>query len=188
MNETRKQKIAFYYRNKLPNFGLFIDNIWDPHNVSAITRSADGLGVSTFYLYYTYNQFPNLKNVGKKSSSSANKWILFERVTNLLTFVQQKKSEGYKFYGCDLCPTAVSLTSFIFPEKCILILGSESKGIAPEVRQICDGFLSIPMAGMVESYNVSVAAGILMYEAYRQRGLNLKVKEVHRERSNKKDS
>lgn len=176
MAEKRANKVEEYYKNKIPNVELLIDNVWDPHNVAAVSRTADGLGISKINLYYTYNKFPDFSRVGKKSSSSANKWIKYERVSDLNAFVSEKKKEGYVFVGADLNAEAIRLDNFSFPSKCILVLGAESEGISKEVRQICDKFVFIPMVGMVESYNISVAAGMILYEMFRQHGGSLKLR------------
>ncbi|MBF0289889.1 MAG: RNA methyltransferase [SAR324 cluster bacterium] len=173
MNKRRKKLIEQYYQNKIENIELLIDNVWDPHNVSAVARTADGLGIRTINLYYTYNEFPKLNKVGKKTSASANKWMNFVKVTNLLEFAVQKKSEGFQFFAADIGPTAHLLNHFCFPDKCIIIMGSESSGMSTELKEICDGMIYIPMAGMVASYNISVAAAIILYEVFRQKGHTL---------------
>ncbi|MEI6731666.1 MAG: RNA methyltransferase [archaeon] len=169
----RQEKVDFYYKNKIKDFGIVIDNFADPHNVAAISRTADGLGVEKVYLYYTYNKVPDLKTVGKKSSSTANKWIKFEQIKDLNSFVNEKKKEGWTIIGADECTGAENLTEFKFPGKCLLVMGAEHGGISPELRKVCDSFVFIPMLGMVESYNVSVAAGMFMYELFRQKGKGL---------------
>jgi tRNA (guanosine-2'-O-)-methyltransferase len=183
MAEPRVKKIEEYYKNKIQNVEILVDNVWDPHNVAALSRTSDGLGISKINLYYTYNKFPDLKNHGKKSSSSANKWIKYARISDLNAFVSEKKKEGYVFVGADLNAKAERLDNFEFPSKCILVLGAESKGISPEVSKICDKFIFIPMVGMVESYNISVAAGMILYEMFKQLGKNLRLRGEKRERS-----
>lgn len=173
MAERRAKLVENYYKNKILNAEILADNVWDPHNVAALSRTADGLGIRTINLYYTHNKFPDFGKIGKKSSSSANKWIKFENISDLNQFVLEKKREGFKFIGADICKNAKKLDEFVFPEKTILILGSEKDGMSEEIRKICDEFIFIPMTGMVESYNISVAGGIILYELYRQRGKNL---------------
>ena len=177
MAERRKKLIEVYYKNKIKDVEVLIDNVWDPHNVAALSRTADGLGISKIDLYYTYNKFPDFERVGKKSSASANKWIKFEKISNFEEFVAAKKREGFVFVGADCSKGAEDLRDFSFPEKCIVVFGSESKGLSAEVKAICDRFVSIPMVGMVESYNISVAAGIVMYEIFRQKGSKLRRKK-----------
>ena len=176
MAERRAKLVENYYKNKIKDFEILIDNVWDPHNVAAISRTADGLGIEKINLYYTYNKFPNFEEVGKKSSSSANKWIKFSKVEDLKSFVNEKKKEGFVFIGADFSKNAKNLVDFKFPDKCIVVLGSESNGLSEEVKKLCDKLLFIPMVGMVESYNVSVAAGIMLYELFRQKGKGLVIR------------
>ena len=176
MKERRKIKTLTYYRNKIPDIELLIDNVWDPHNVSAVARTADGLGLSQINLYYTYNEFPDLQRLGKKTSASANLWMRFERIEDLSDFVTLKKSQGFVFLGADVRNSAKQLPQFQFPEKCVILLGAESQGMSPELQSVCDEFIYIPMVGMVTSYNVSVAAAIILYEVFRQKGQSLLLK------------
>lgn len=176
ISERRKKLISDYYANKIKDAELMIDNVWDPHNVAAVMRTADGMGISKINLYYTYNKFPNMKEVGKKSSSSANKWIKFERVEDLNDFVKKKKAEGYVFIGAMVGGGAKRLDEFKFPSKCVIVLGAEKDGLSKEIKEICDEIVLIPMVGMVESYNISVAAAVFMYELFRQRGKGLKLR------------
>src|SRR3989338_9888937 len=176
VNEGRKRKIEEYYSNKIKNVELLIDNVWDPHNVAAIARTADWLGIERINLHYTYNKFPNLKELGKKSSSSTNKWINFEKIENLDKFTEEKKKHGFDFIGACWKDNAEDLRKIVFPDKCVLIFGSESKGLSSEIESICSNFVFIPMVGMAESYNVSVAAALLMYKIFEQKGAGLKLK------------
>lgn len=176
-SEQRKKRVEDYYNNKLKNVELLIDNVWDIHNVSAIMRSADGFGIKIINLYYTYNEFPNMKRQGKKSSSSANKWLRFNKVQNLKKFSDEMKSKGFRFIAADLKKDAKNLAGFRFPEKCIIVFGNEKDGISKELREICDDTVFIPMVGMVKSFNISVAASIILYELFRQRGQNLRLRE-----------
>ena len=178
VSERRKKKIENYYKNKLSDIKLLIDNVWDPHNVSAVARTVDGLGISTVYLYYTYNEFPKVHKVGKKTSASANQWIHFEKVKDLSQFVKGKKSQGFAFLGGHVSPSAKLLHQFKFPKKCIVLLGGESQGLSPELKSVCDDFIAIPMVGMVTSYNISVAAAIILYEIFCQMGQNLQLKPM----------
>ena len=200
MAERRQKLVEEYYKNKIKDVEILVDNVWDPHNVAAISRTADGFGISKINLHYTYNKFPDveksgnsmtfrapqdskrqesfsMERVGKKSSSSANKWIKFSKVDDLKKFVSAKKNEGFVFIGADFSKNSIDLTKFKFPKKCIVVLGAESDGLSDEVKKICDSFVFVPMVGMVESYNVSVVAGIVMYEVFKQKGNKLRHKD-----------
>ena len=174
---ARKKRIEEYYRNKIKDVEILIDNVWDPHNASAVLRSCDGFGISKINLYYTYNEFPKLKSMGKKSSASANKWLELNRIKNLDEFVSEKKKKGFVFIGADI-QKSKNLTKFKFPEKCIIVFGNENQGISEELKKQCDEFIFIPMAGFVRSFNISVSAGVILYELFRQKGGKLKLTDL----------
>jgi tRNA (guanosine-2'-O-)-methyltransferase len=172
--KTRREKlIEAYYQNKLQGFELLIDNVGDPHNVTAVARSSDGLGVGRINLYYTQNVFPSLDMEGKRPGCGAHKWLDFNRVSDICVFAEQKKQEGFVFIGTRPPDGSDNLLDFIFPEKSVIVLGAEHSGMSPEVESVCDRFIHIPMVGLAESYNISVAAAIIMYEAFRQLGGHL---------------
>jgi tRNA (guanosine-2'-O-)-methyltransferase len=178
-NERRKEMIGQYHNNKIQECEILLDNVWDPHNVAAILRSADGFGIEKVNLYYTYNKFPNLKvpdlkKKGKKSSSSANKWIKIENIKDLNIFIKEKKKQGFRIIGSDFNKDAKNLLDFKFPDKFIIVLGSESDGLSEEIRDFCDELVFIPMVGMIKSYNVSVSCAVLLYEIFKQKGKALK--------------
>jgi tRNA (guanosine-2'-O-)-methyltransferase len=202
MLSRREKLIQHYYNNKIKNFEILVDNIWDPHNVSAISRSCDGFGIKTVNLYYTYNKVADFKKIGKASSSSSNNWIEFnsiytnqdrifknedqkyeqiksESIPILNKWAKQKKAEGFKIVGSSLQKISTVLHKYNFSEKTILVLGNEKRGISPEMEAICDEFIYIPMVGMVESYNVSVAAAVILYEAFKQKGTGLILRNEH---------
>ncbi|MGK5093170.1 RNA methyltransferase [Deltaproteobacteria bacterium TL4] len=188
MTPEREKLVEAYYKNKIQGVELFIDNVFDPHNVAAISRTADGLGIETMNLYYTYNQFPEFTKEGKKSSSSATKWIKFHTVETLAPFVEEKKKQGFIFFGCDLNASAQQLPALSFPEKSLIVLGAESLGLSSEIKAICDEFLYIPMVGVVESFNISVAAAIIMYEVFRQKGTHLQCSSEYVRKSPNRNS
>jgi len=169
MTERRQQLIEAYYKNKLGGVEILIDNVCDPHNVAAVSRTADGLGIPLIHLYYTYNEYPTLKRLGHKSSASATQWMKYNRVDSLEEFVREKKGEGFRFLAAQRSSDSHLLHQYQFPEKSIILLGSEKKGLSPELNEICDESIVIPMVGMVESYNISVAASMILYQLFLQR-------------------
>ena len=179
MNSRREQLVIDYNNNKIVNLEVFLDNVWDPHNIAAGSRICDALGVNIVHLYTTYNKYTNPAKVGAKSSSSANKWLKYNRVEDLKSFVEQKKQIGYRFIGTTLAKNSYRLDKFTFPEKIILILGNEKQGISPEIAEICDNTIYIPMVGMVESFNISVAASICLYEVFKQKGSALQMRSEY---------
>lgn len=164
--QRRKERIQTVLKNRQKDLSLIIDNIHDPHNVSAILRSCDAFGVYKVYLYYTSETFPEL---GRKSSASAMKWVEKEEHQNPESLFRTVKGDKFRTLAADIATGAKSLIKWDLTEPTAIILGNEHRGISPELIPYIDGHLYIPMQGMIESLNVSVAAAIILYEAWRQR-------------------
>tara|TARA_Y100000589_G_scaffold238939_1_gene226364 strand:- start:963 stop:1526 length:564 start_codon:yes stop_codon:yes gene_type:complete len=178
MNERRQKLIKTYNSNKIEGVELLLDNVHDPHNVAAVSRSADALGIRIIHLYYTYNECPDMKSKGHKASASANQWIQYQKVDNLNEFIGLKKSQKFKVYGAAKQEGARDASALIFPKRTLLLMGSEQYGLSRELRDVVDEFVFIPMVGMVESYNISVAASILMYQIFQQRKSELDLSAI----------
>ncbi|MFW6363669.1 MAG: 23S rRNA (guanosine(2251)-2'-O)-methyltransferase RlmB [Spirochaeta sp.] len=145
---------------------VFLDGITDPHNLGAILRSADIFQADAVVI-------PNRRSAAITStvveiSSGASHYVRLFQVTNLNRAVQQAQKEGFWIYGADMNGTAAS--EIDLRGKVGLIMGSEGFGLHQQTTKLCDGIVSIPMRGNVDSLNVSVAAGVLMYEVRRQHG------------------
>ena len=150
-------------------------NIRSTHNVGAILRTADGLGVSRAYLtgYTPYPVVPNdkrLPHISSKLTSQIHKTALGAEATMPITqsddvapVIHELKSAGYHLVALEQSPRSVSLPDFIPPHKIALLLGEEVNGISPELLQQCDTIVEISMDGIKESFNVSVATGIALY-------------------------
>jgi len=151
---------------------IVIENIFDPHNVSAILRTCDAVGILRIELVYTIEPFPKL---GKKSSSSAAKWIERRKHRSLDKCFATLRSEGFRILASRPGPDSRSLYEMDLTVPSAIVLGNEHRGVSDEAAQMADALIGIPMMGMVESLNVSVAAAVFLYEALRQRsaaGLN----------------
>ena len=165
-SEQRKNKITTVLSRRQPDLTFVIENIHDPHNVSAMLRSADAVGIHEVQLVYTKEKFPK---VGKKSSSSANKWVLRRRFNTIQACVECLRSEGYAIYATRLDESARSLYSLDLTRKTAFVFGNEHAGVSDEAASLADATVKIPMMGMIQSLNVSVACAVTLYEALRQR-------------------
>jgi len=145
---------------------LVLANIHDPHNVSAVYRSCDAFGVSKVHLYYTDTAFPVL---GRKTSASARKWVVTERHSDAVAMVGAFRDQGMQVLCTACSEKARPLTAYDFTRPTAIIMGNEHRGADPELQALAPDQIYIPMMGMVQSLNVSVAAAILLYEAWRQR-------------------
>lgn len=164
--EKRLNKITSAVKSRQPSLGMILENIHDPHNVSAIFRSCDAVGVSKIGLLYTIESFPR---ISKTSSSSAVKWVDRERFTNTKECFEKYHDSGFKIYASLLAPAAVNLYDLDLTEKVVFVLGNENRGVSEEAVELADEVYYIPMRGMIQSLNVSVAAAVTLYEAQRQR-------------------
>jgi len=169
ITERRRTRLEAVLRRRQPGLTVVLENIWDPHNVSAILRSADAVGVMTVYLLYTVETTPNLNRHGKQSSASAKKWLDFRVFHDVDACFADLRRHGFCVYASHLTEHSIGLHDIDFTENTAIVLGNEHRGVSPETCERADGVYCIPMMGMVESLNVSVAAAVSLYEALRQR-------------------
>ena len=139
---------------------IILDGITDPHNLGAILRSADQFGVDLAMIPERRSVQANETVV--KVSSGAAQYVNIAVVTNLTREIKVLKDNGFWIYGADMA--GENSYSVSFPARTAFVMGSEGSGISQLVRKNCDHIISIPMQGHIDSLNVSVAAGILLYE------------------------
>ena len=147
---------------------IVLDSVTDPHNVGAIIRSCDQFGASLVVMpaRHSANDFSDNEIIAR-SSAGASAYVPVSVVTNLVRAVQQLKDAGFWVYGADA--GGENVTKLNFPAKTCIVMGSEGTGISRLLKQQCDSIVSIPTCGKIDSLNVSVAAGVLLYEVYRQK-------------------
>ncbi len=166
LTEKRKQRIEEVLAKRQKDLTLIINNVHDPHNVAAILRSCDAFGVYGVHLYYTTESFPA---VGKRSSASARKWIARTRHRDAGTMITSFRQQGYQCLGTGFGPCAKPLHQWDFTRPTAIVLGNEHRGMDEDIKAHVPDEIYIPMTGMVQSLNVSVAAAVILYEAWRQR-------------------
>ncbi|MDD4951664.1 MAG: RNA methyltransferase [Desulfovibrionaceae bacterium] len=162
----RERRIREVLERRQKDLTLVVDNVWDPHNVSAILRSCDAFGLLRVHLYYTSEKWPEL---GRKSSASARKWV--ERVAHrdAGSMIGDLRAQGFRVLRTGFSDTARPLMDWDLAAPAAIIVGNEHRGASPELVELVPDELYIPMQGMVQSLNVSVAAAVILYEAFRQR-------------------
>ena len=166
--EKRVEKIKWVLGKRQPSFRIVIENIHDPHNVSAIFRTCDAAGVPKVSLVYNIEKFPK---IGKKSSASAYKWIEREKYKSIEECYNQLRKEKFTIYSSSLNSDSKNIYDLDFTKKTAIVFGNEHRGLSKEAEEGADETFFIPMYGMVQSLNVSVSAAITIYEALRQRSL-----------------
>lgn len=144
---------------------LLLDGITDPHNLGAIMRSADKFQADLIIL--PKRRSCSVTETVQRSSAGASAWLPVYQVSNSARIIDECKKEGFWIYGADLDGVALDKTEF--SKKVLLVLGSEGSGMGRLIKDKCDYIVTIPSAGHVDSLNVSVSAGIILYEIYRQK-------------------
>ena len=165
-SERRVARLEHVLQHRQPDLTVVMENIHDPHNVSAMLRSCDAAGVWEVQLLYNMDAFPK---IGKKSSASAGKWIERRKFKAVTECYGKLRSEGFRIYATRLDERADSLYDLDLTQKIALVFGNEHRGVSDEAAGNADGLVQIPMYGMIQSLNVSVACAIILYEALRQR-------------------
>lgn len=165
-SEKRLNKIVSTLKRRQFDLMVVLENIHDPHNVSAIFRTCDAVGIPKVSLVYTIEKFPK---IGKKSSASAFKWIEREKYKSIENCYSELRKDGFKIYASSISEDSRSIYELDLSQKVAIVLGNEHRGVSNEASHLADERIMIPMFGMVQSLNVSVAAAIILYEAARQR-------------------
>jgi 23S rRNA (guanosine2251-2'-O)-methyltransferase len=149
-----------------PGLLVVLDGIEDPHNLGAILRSAEVSGAGGVLV--PQRRSAGLSASAVKASAGAASHIKVARVTNTPRLIELLKERGYWIVGLD-AKSERSIWEMDFSSPTALVLGSEGEGLHRLVREKCDFLVSIPVRGSIQSHNVSVAAGIALYEVLRQR-------------------
>ena len=147
---------------------VVLDKVTDPHNVGAIIRSCDQFGAALVILpeHNSASDISGNEVIGR-TSAGASAWVPVAVVNNLVRAVEMLKAAGFWIYGADA--GGETCGKIDFAQKTVIIMGSEGTGISQLLKKQCDKIVSIPTCGKIDSLNVSVAAGVLLYEIYRRR-------------------
>lgn len=160
--EERINKIISVLNQKQPHLTVVLENIHDPHNVSAILRTCDAVGILEVHLLYTKEEFPD---ISKASSVSANKWMKLKKHKTYEDFHRELKSKGFLIAASHLDRFSYTHDELDYTKPVALVFGNEHRGVSEELLKYCDVTFKIPMHGMIQSLNVSVAAAVTLYFA-----------------------
>lgn len=169
MTPERKRKLQQVLNKRQPDLTVVMENVQDPHNISAVMRTCDAVGIQNIYILNT--KIPRHKKWGAKSSSSAAKWLTIHQFGNNEACVAELRSRYDKIYSTHLTADAISLYDIDFTGSIALIFGNEHEGVSEELRKLSDGNFIIPQMGIIQSLNISVACAVSIYEAFRQKQL-----------------
>lgn len=163
---TESDLKALLQSSTVPPFLLILDGVQDPHNLGACLRSADAAGVHA--VIAPKDKAASITPIVSKVASGAAETLPFVQVTNLVRVMEELKKMGIWIYGAE-ATAEKTLYQTDLSGPIALVLGGEGQGLRRLTREHCDGLVNIPMRGSVSSLNVSVAAGIFLFEVVRQR-------------------
>jgi tRNA (guanosine-2'-O-)-methyltransferase len=153
----RLQRISDVVRARTDDLVLVLDRISDPHNSSAVLRSADAFGLQTVHVIVGEHGFKASRGVSKGTQ----RWLDVIRYQSAEACARRLKQDGYSIYVASMAGDK-PLEELRAMERLAVVFGNEHRGVSQEMEALADGTFSIPMRGFVESLNISVAAAITM--------------------------
>jgi tRNA (guanosine-2'-O-)-methyltransferase len=170
MTPERKLRLTTVLNHRQPDLTVMLENVFDPHNISAVMRTCDSVGIQEIYVLTT--KIARHKKWGSRSSSSAAKWLTIHQYVDLDSCMQAVRARYARVYTTHLASNAVSLYDLNFVETPVaLVFGNEHSGCSDEIIAAADGNFIIPQVGIIRSLNISVACAVSIYEAFRQKSL-----------------
>lgn len=167
MTPERKERLTKVLQHRQPGIAVVLENVEDPHNISAVMRTLDSVGIQD--LYVLNSKIPRHKKWGAKSSSSAAKWLTIHQLDNTEECFKLLRQKYDKIYTTHLALGAASVYELDFTQKVALVFGNEHSGVSEELLTQADGNFIIPQVGIIKSLNISVACAVTVYEAFRQK-------------------
>lgn len=167
MTPERTERLEYVLSRRQPDLTVVLENVFDPHNISAVMRTCDAVGIQEIFILNT--KIPRHKKWGAKSSSSAAKWLTIHQFENADKCFAEIRKRYKKIYTTHLAAGAVSLHELNLTEPVALVFGNEHSGVSDEIIAMADGNFIIPQVGIIRSLNISVACAVTLYEAFRQK-------------------
>jgi tRNA (guanosine-2'-O-)-methyltransferase len=167
MTTERSERLNDVLNKRQPDLTVMLENVFDPHNISAVMRTCDAVGIQDIYILN--NKIPPHRKWSEKSSSSAAKWLTIHQFTDADKCFAALRKNYKKIYTTHLSSDAVSLHELNLTEPVALVFGNEHSGVSEEIIAMADGNFIIPQVGIIKSLNISVACAVSLYEAFRQK-------------------
>ena len=167
MTPERIERLETVLNKRQPDLTIVLENVFDPHNISAVMRTCDAVGIQDIYILN--NKIPPHRKWSDKASSSAAKWLTIHQFTDANECFAELRKHYKKIYTTHLSSDAVSLHELNLTEPVALVFGNEHSGVSDEIIAMADGNFIIPQVGIIKSLNISVACAVSLYEAFRQK-------------------
>ena len=165
MNPERFQKLAHALRRRQPDLTVLMERVHKSHNLSAILRNCDAVGVLEAHVIPPEEGL----QVHSHTSAGTDKWVRLVRHRTIQAAIEELKGRGFRVLAANPGPDAVDFREVDYTVPTALMMGAELLGLSDEALALADLWISIPMVGMAQSFNVSVATALLLFEAFRQR-------------------
>jgi tRNA (guanosine-2'-O-)-methyltransferase len=170
MKKRRAEKFRKVADRRQPDITVILENVTDMHNIGAVLRTCDSIGVTEVFVL---NTEPHLQTetivIGKRTSMGTRKWVQVNYFTSIDACFKKVREKYHRILGTHLDETSTGIYELDLTQPVALLFGNEHSGLSDAARQQIDGNFIIPQVGMAESLNVSVACAVTLYEAYRQR-------------------
>lgn len=167
MTPERTERLLQVLNKRQDDITVVLENVSDPHNISAVMRTCDAVGIQEIYVLNT--KIAVHKKWGTKSSSSAYKWLTIHQFTDATECFAALRNKYDLILTTHLSSDAISLHEIEFTKHIALVFGNEHDGVSQEIREMADGNFIIPQVGIIKSLNISVACAVSLYEAFRQK-------------------
>ena len=161
MTPERRHRLTTVLEKRQADLTIVLENVFDPHNISAVMRTCDAVGIQEVYILN--NRIPPHKKWGVRSSSSAAKWLTVHQFINAQECFSALRKKYNKILTTHLSSDAVGLYEIKMTEPIALVFGNEQKGVSEDIRSLADGNFIIPQVGIIRSLNISVACAVTLY-------------------------
>jgi tRNA (guanosine-2'-O-)-methyltransferase len=165
MIPRRYEKLQQVLNQRQPDLTVLMEDVHKPHNLSAIIRTCDAVGVFAVHTVNRHSNAPTYSQVAQGSE----KWVQLHTHPDIKTAIQYLQQQNHRVYAAHLSDVAIDYRQVDYTKPTAILLGTEKWGVTEEAANLVDGHIIIPMQGMVQSLNVSVANAVILYEAQRQR-------------------
>ena len=167
MTPERYQRLLLTLRQRQPDLTVITDEVHKGRNLSAIVRTCDAVGIDTVHTVVPQGRYRGFRG----TASGSHKWVEVETYPDVCTPIAKLRDQGLQIVATAISPGCVNYLDVDYTKPTALLLGSEKRGVSGQGLLSADIHVQVPMIGMVESLNVSVAAAIILQEAFRQRQL-----------------
>lgn len=167
MTPQRYNRLTSVLHHRQPDLTVVLENVFDPHNVSAVMRTCDAVGIQNVYILN--DRIPPHKKWGYRSSSTAAEWLTVHQFTDAESCFEEIRKKYKKIYTSHLGENSADVYQMDLTQSIALVFGNETFGVSDDIRKFADGDFIIPQVGIIKSLNISVACAVTLYEAFRQK-------------------